>query len=298
MTSEAMPADTVVSSAGAGRAFGRLAGRKIGVLGVGVLAFLVAVAVFAPVIAPYDPNVRTGVPFERPSAEHLLGTNDIGQDILSELIWGTRISLLVGAAAAFGAVLIGVMIGLLAGYRGGGTDALLMRATDAVLVIPFLPLMIVLAAFLGPSTVTLILIIVFFSSTGWPQTARIVRSRALTLRTRGFVDAARALGASNTRIIVRYLLPLALPLALAQFVYVAAVTILIEASLSFLGLGDPTAETWGSILFWAQARGAFLNDSWMWWIVPPGLAISLTVLGFTYAGYLLEDLLDPRIRAR
>jgi peptide/nickel transport system permease protein len=267
--------------------------RKIGILGVVILLGLAAIAILAPILAPYDPNIRSGRPFEHPSAAHLLGTNDFGQDILSELIFGTRISLLVGLVAGFVTVAIGVLVGLVAGYTRGWGDGLLMRTADAVLVLPFLPLMIVIAAFAGSSVTNLVLIIALIS---WPQTARIVRSRTLVLSGRGFVDAARALGASNRRLVTRYLLPLVLPLAISQFVIVAANVILIEAALSFLGLGDPTAETWGSMLFWAQARGAFLNDSWLWWVMPPGLAISLTVLGFTYAGYLLEDLVDPRLR--
>lgn len=281
-----------LSSAGArARPFG--SGRKIGLIGVAILVVLATVAILAPLIAPYDPNIRSGRPFEAPSDTHLLGTNDFGQDILSELIFGSRISLLVGLVAGIATVAIGMLVGLVSGYSRGWLGSAMMRLADAVLVLPFLPLMIVIAAFVGSSVANLVVIITLIS---WPQTARIVRSRVLILSDRGFVDAARALGASHTRLIGRYLLPLVLPLAISQFVIVAANTILIEASLSFLGLGDPTAETWGSMLFWAQARGAFLNDSWLWWVMPPGLAISLTVLGFTYAGYLLEDLVDPRLR--
>lgn len=152
-----------------------------------------------------------------------------------------------------------------------------------------------LAAFFGPSVPNLIAIIAVVT---WPQTARVVRSRALTLQSRNFVDAARALGASNGRLMRRYFLPLLLPLALSQFVLVVPYAILIETTLSFLGLGDPTVETWGSTLFWANARGAFLTDAWQWWILPAGAAISITVLAFTYAGYLIEGMIDPRMRRR
>lgn len=288
-----MTNDAVALSSAGARARPFASGRKIGILGVVILVTLAAISILAPILAPYDPNVRSGRPFEAPSAAHVLGTNDFGQDILSELIFGARISLLVGLVAGFVTVAIGMLVGLVAGSSRGWVDGLLMRIADAVLVLPFLPLMIVIAAFAGSSVANLVIIIALIS---WPQTARIVRSRVLVLSGRGFVEAARALGASQTRLVGRYLLPLVLPLAISQFVIVAANTILIEASLSFLGLGDPTAETWGSMLFWAQARGAFLNDSWLWWVMPPGLAISLTVLGFTYAGYLLEDLVDPRLR--
>ena len=267
--------------------------RTLGIAGLVLVGLLILVAVFAPWIAPYDPAERVGRPFGEPSSEHILGTNDVGKDIFSELVFGSRVSIVVGFTTAVSAVAIGTLMGLLAGFYGGRIDAALMRLTDLVLVIPFLPLMIVMAAFFGPSIPNLITIMALIT---WPWAARVVRSRALTLHSRGFVESAKALGATNRRLMTRYFFPLLMPLALSQFVLVVPYAILIEATLSFLGLGDPTVATWGSMLFWANARGAFLGDAWLWWILPTGMAISLTVLAFTYSGYLVESLIDARSR--
>ena len=265
--------------------------KRLGIAGLIVIGLLTAMAIFAPVISPYDPTERVGIPFSPPSSEHWLGTNDIGEDILSELIYGSRVSLVVGVTTAVSAVAIGTIIGLLAGFYRGKTDGALMRFADLILVLPFLPLMIIMAAFFGSSVSNLVIIMAVLS---WPWAARIIRSRALTLHSRGFVESARALGAGNRRLMFKYFAPLLTPLALSQFILIVPYAILVETTLSFLGLGDPTVPTWGSMLFWANSRGAFLSDAWLWWIVPTGMAISITVLGFTYTGYLLESVLDAR----
>jgi peptide/nickel transport system ATP-binding protein/peptide/nickel transport system permease protein len=249
--------------------------------------------VLADWLTPFPPSQIVGGPFLPPGGAHLLGTDDVGHDIFSGLIIGARISLLIGIVAGLTAAAVGTLVGVLAGYFGGPVDTTLMRTTDAVLVLPFLPLMIVLAAVIGPTVLGTVLLIALVA---WPQTARVVRSHVLSLRNRTFVDSARVIGASNAVILGRYILPLVLPLSVAQFVLLSATAILAEASLSFLGLGDPSAASWGSMLYWAQARGAFLNASWVWWVLPPGIAISITVLAFTLIGSLLEDLLDPRLR--
>lgn len=272
---------------------GRLPLQPLGVTGLLILLTLTTLAIFADPIAPYDPTERVALPFQPPSADHWLGTNDIGQDILSEIIFGTRISLTLGLSAATLAVLIGTTIGAIAGYGGGSLDALLMRLADLVLAAPFLPLMIVLAAYLGPSFTNIILVIGLLS---WARTARVIRAQMLTLRERDYVQASRALGASHLRVLRRHLLPALVPLCIGEFVLIASNAILIEASLSFLGLGDPTAKSWGTILFYAQARSAFLTGTWRWWVVPPGLLITLTVLGFAFVGYSLEDRFNPRLR--
>jgi len=264
-----------------------------GLLGVGLLAFLVFVAVFGPWISPYDPTAQSGRPFEAPSGAHLLGTNDIGQDILSELIVGTRVSLLIGFTAAAGAIVIGTLVGLVAGYVGGRTDAALMRLVDVVLVLPFIPLMIVLAAYLGASAGNLIAAIALLI---WARPARVVRSSAMGIRNLAYVEGARALGARNRYILFRHVLPGVLPISASQFILAASSSILIEASLSFLGLGDPVRKSWGTILYYAQIRGAFLNGSWPWWVVPPGLMITAAVLGFALTGRALEGYLFPRLK--
>lgn len=265
----------------------------VGVTGLGLLTLMLFLALFGPLIAPYDPTLPSGKPFEQPSSAHLLGTNDVGQDILSELIVGTRVSLLIGFSAAAGAILIGTLVGLVAGYSGGWLDGALMRLVDVMLVLPFIPLMIVVAAYLGPSTGNLIAAIMLVI---WARPARVIRSGVLALRGATYVEGARALGASDFHILFRHILPGVLPIAVSQFILVASGSILIEASLSFLGLGDPVRKSWGSILYYAQIRGAFLNGSWPWWVVPPGVMITLAVLGFALTGRALEGYLFPRLR--
>ncbi|HXF81964.1 MAG TPA: ABC transporter permease [bacterium] len=265
----------------------------IGSLGAALLALLIGAAVLAPWITPYDPEATTGAPLEPPSRRHPLGTNDIGQDILSELIFGVRISLSIGFFAAAVAITIGTLVGLLAGYFGRWVDTVLMRLVDVVLVLPFLPLVILLAAYLGPSFWNIILVIGLLV---WARPARVIRSQVLLLRSLDYVDAARALGVSTGRILRRHVLPGVLSLSLAQFILAASNAILIEASLSFLGLGDPTAKSWGSMLYYAQVRSAFLSGAWPWWVLPPGMMITAAVLGFTFTGFALEGILYPRLR--
>jgi peptide/nickel transport system ATP-binding protein/peptide/nickel transport system permease protein len=253
---------------------------------------LALTALFAPMLAPFDPTERVGRPFQVPSAIHPLGTNDIGQDILSELIFGARISLLVGTLAALIAIVIGTTVGLLAGYFPRLGMAL-MRVVDIILVLPFLPLLILLAAYLGRSLVNTILVIGLLS---WAGTARVIRSHVLTCVKYDYMLAARAVGAHHGYILVRHLLPQVLLLAVGQFVEATSAAILLEASLSFLGLGDPLKKSWGAILYWAQVRGAFLTPAWLWWVLPPGLMIVAASLGFALVGFALEQILNPRLR--
>jgi ABC-type dipeptide/oligopeptide/nickel transport system permease subunit len=274
---------------------GRPALGPAGWFGLALLGTIVLAAVFAPLVAPYDPRITTGRPFEAPSGGHLLGTNDIGQDILSELIWGARVSLAIGALAAIVGAALGTLVGVVAGYFSGWADALLMRAADVVLVVPFLPLMILLAAYVGPSIASLAIVIGLLV---WARPARVVRSLVLSQRTREYVVAARSLGAGHTRILRLCILPSVLSLALAELVQLASRAILLEAALAFLGLGDPVQKSWGSVLFYAQARGALLSEAWTWWVLPPGLLITGAVLGLALLGYELERMITPRLRAR
>lgn len=278
----------------------RLAGRVFfgsptAALGTLLLSVMVFIAISGPTIAPYDPTEVTGRPFSAPSAEHWLGTNDIGQDIFSELLWGTRISLMIGLIAASAAILVGTAVGVVAALAGGWLENLLMRITDVVLIIPFIPLAIVLAAFLGPSvwnTAAVIAVVI------WARPARVVRSQALSICNLTFVEAAQALGGRFNHILLQHVLPGVIPIALSQFILATSSAILTEASLAFLGLGDPIQKSWGTILFYAQARGAFLNGSWPWWVIPPGLLISVTVLAFVLIGRSLEEVLMPRLRVK
>ncbi|WP_408011498.1 ABC transporter permease [Pseudalkalibacillus sp. A8] len=270
-----------------------LISNNLGLIGIGILVLFIMIAAFAPWIAPYDPMARIGHPLQPPSENFLLGTNDVGQDIFSELIYGTRISLLIGIIAAFISISIGCLVGMIAGYFGGKIDAFLMRLVDLILVIPFLPLMILLAAFIGPSFWNIILVISILT---WASPARVIRSQVLTLKTKGYVEAAKSIGTKISTILWKHLLPGVIPIALSQFVMAASQSILIEASLSFLGLGDPFSKSWGSTLYYAQARGAFLTDAWIWWILPPGLLITALVVGFAFTGYSMEEILNPRLR--
>lgn len=265
----------------------------LGLVGLALLIAMLVMALGANWLAPYDPTKQTGKPFDPPSAAHWLGTNDIGQDILSELIYGTRISLLIGILAASIAMVIGTGIGVLAGYFRGIAGMVLMRLVDVVLVIPFVPLMVLLAAYLGQNLWNLIAVIGLLI---WARPARVIRSQVLSLAEREYVTAARAAGARDAYILVKHILPGVLSLALAQFVLATSSSILIEASLSFLGLGDPTQKSWGAVLFYAQARNAFLSGSWVWWVIPPGLMITASVLGFALLGFALEEALNPRLK--
>jgi peptide/nickel transport system permease protein len=252
--------------------------------GLLLLAFFLLFALFAPFIAPFDPW-EPGRPFLPPSGTHPFGTNDIGQDIFSELVFGTRISLFVGFFAAFVSVAVGTLVGLFSGYLRGAADEVLMGATDIVLIIPALPLMIILAAHSSPSIWNIIIVI---GALWWTSTARVVRSRVLQLREMPFVEAARGLGAGDGYIVFKHILPNTLQVIMAKFILAVAGAMLTEASLSFLGLGDPLQKSWGMMLNYAFSRGGFINGYW-WWYLPPGICISLAVLSFVLIGFGLEE---------
>ena len=271
-----------------------MSGAKLGRIGATILVLFVTAAVFAPVFAPYDPTVRTAEPFAAPSLAHPIGANDVGQDILSELLFASRISLTVGIVTACLATILGVTIGVVSGYLRGPVDGVLMRGVDVILSLPFLPLMIVLAAFLGQNTTNLILVIGLLI---WARPARLLRSQVLSVRESGHVQAAQAMGATHSYIMIRHILPRITPLVAAQFVRTANVSIMLEASLAFLGLSDPFQKSWGAILFYANARSAFLTDAWLWWVLPPGLCIAAVVVSFAFLGFAIEERVDPRLRS-
>ena len=263
-----------------------------GLIGLGIMAFFIVPAIFAPCITPYDPH-QMYKPLEHPNSDHLLGTNDIGQDILSELIYGSRVSLFIAFFVSIVSAIIGTALGMLSGYfeRVG---FFIMRIVDAFLAIPRLPLIIVIAAFIRPSIWNLIFIFVLF---GWPFTARIIRSEVLSLRNRPYVDAARMLGAHDFYILGRHILPNVVPLIIVQLIIEARHVILAESGLSFLGLGDPTAKSWGMILHYAfEYPTIFISEIWKWWMLPPGLCITFTILSLTFISYSLEELINPRLR--
>ena len=266
-----------------------------GKAGLAILAAFAAIAVFAPALAPHDPEARLAAPFTPPERDHLLGTNDIGQDILSELIFGARVSLGVALLVATTAIVVATLVGVVAGYFGGWAASAAMRFVDVVLVLPFLPLMLLVAAVFGAGVWTQVLVIGLLL---WARPARIIRAAALSVRTAGHIEAATWMGASRPYILRRHVLPRVTPVIIAEFVRAANIAILLEASLAFLGLGDPVAKSWGTMLHYAQARAAFLTGAWVWWILPAGICIALVVLGFALVGFALEQGTDPRLRKR
>lgn len=258
--------------------------RKFRKAGLIILGVFFCTAVFSPVIAPYSPFERTGEPFEPPGKEHILGCNDVGNDLFSEIVYGARISLFVGLIVAFSTTIIAVTAALLSGYLRGWVDVVIMRIVDIVMALPFLPLVLVLGVFIGPGIGTQILII---SLIMWAHPSRELRSQVFSVRESGYVEAARSMGGHPFTIMYRHVLPEILPLIVPQFIRIAQSAILIESSLSFLGLGDPIQKSWGSILFYANSRAAFLTGAWTYWVLPPGICIALTVIGFSLTGFSL-----------
>jgi peptide/nickel transport system permease protein len=286
----ATPSDWTAESPTA-RTLRRLLRRKGAVLGLGVIALFVAVAVLAPLVAPYDPTAQTWTAVRKPpSLAHWFGTDDVGRDILSRIIYGARASLLAGVVSVAIAIAIGVPLGMVAGYLGGFIDALLSRMTDAMLACPFLILAIALAAFLGPS-LTNAMIAIGISTT--PIFVRLTRGQVMAVKVEDYVEAARAVGNPHWRIALVHVLPNILPTLIVQATASMAGAIIAEAALSFLGLGQqPPAPSWGSML--NSAQRFLVNEPWM--AVWPGLAIFLTVLSFNLVGDGLRDALDPRER--
>jgi ABC-type dipeptide/oligopeptide/nickel transport system permease subunit len=267
------------------RATLRLA-RVVGAIGSLLLFVLLIFAVIPAAVAPFDARERVGLPLQKPTPENILGTNDLGQDLFSELIAGTRASLFTGLVVALLSVAVGTVVGLASGYLGGWLDSFLMRLTDLILVLPFLPLVILISVYLGPSQRNIILVLAIFF---WAAPARLIRARVLSTRADTYIEAARALGANPLQIMAGHLWSAVRPLALVQVVLVASASILAESSLSFLGLGDPSGKSWGTMLYFARASGAFLSEAWKWWVLPTGLMITLAVLSLGLIGYSLEQ---------
>jgi len=289
-TSAALAASETLDSP-ARRAWRRLVRRKGAVLGLAVIALFVLLAIFAPLIVPYDPIATSwSLVRKAPSAQHWFGTDELGRDVLARVIFGARASLLAGVISVGIALVIGVPLGLLAGYRGGFIDALISRITDAMLACPFLILAIALAAFLGPSLGNA-MIAIGVSAT--PIFIRLTRGQVMSVKVEDYVEAARAMGNPRWRIALVHILPNILPALLVQATLSIAAAIIAEAALSFLGLGQqPPAPSWGSMLNAAQR---FLTSA-PWMAIWPGLAIFLVVLSFNLVGDGLRDALDPKAR--
>ncbi len=264
------------------------------VVGAAMIVGLGVVALLAPVLSPFDPLALAGDSLQPPSARHLLGTNNIGQDIASQVIWGARTSLTLAAGAATLAVAVGFAVGVVAGVLGGLVDIVVMRVVDLALAVPRLPLLVLVGALTGAGRTTLLVLIALLA---WPVVTRVVRAQTLTLRQKGFIGAARGFGGGFAYVARRHLLPALGPILVSSFVLIAGNAILLEATLAFLGLSDPTAVSWGLILNRAVNQpGLYFTSAWTWWLLPPGFAITLAVLAFAFVGVGLEPILNPRWR--
>jgi peptide/nickel transport system permease protein len=267
---------------------------SLGKLGLVIVLSFVIVAVAAAWIAPYNPFSFVGDPFLEPSSTHIFGTDQVGRDIFSRVVYGTRISLLVGLVASAMTVGLGTFMGLVSGYLGGKIDNVLMRITDLFIILPALPLMLIMAAILGKGIQNIIIVI---TVVGWTATARMVRSQTMSLKERPFTEASRAIGSSDLHTIARHIVPNVFPLVFANGMIAIVDAILSEAGLSFLGFGDPSLPSWGMVLYFANTAGATVNGYW-WYIVPPGLCIMLLVMGFAFVSYSTDQILNPRLRRR
>jgi peptide/nickel transport system permease protein len=278
----------------------------MGLIGLGILVVFGATAIFA-IFADKSGTLKTLVTEETlgpncsfrtlpcpPSARFPLGTDQGGRSVLTLIIQGSRISLLVGLAASAISMLIGASVGIIAGFAGSWTDRVLMRIADVFLVIPFLALAIVLAAVFGQNIFVLILII---GLTSWAATSRLVRAQTLSVKEHLFVERSRALGGGTWHVITRHVLPNVMPVIFANTILTVAIAILSESGLSFLGLGDTTRASWGTIIDSAFDNGALTIGAW-WWLLFPSLCIVLLVLGFTMVGQAFDEIINPRIRER
>jgi peptide/nickel transport system permease protein len=272
-------------------------GHRSGLFGLVVLVGFIALALLAPLIASSEGlqvTKATGGVLEPPSGHFWLGTDDNGRSIVTLLIWGSRISLLVGLLATVISMVIGTLVGLLSGFLEGWTARILFRLTEWFLVIPFLPLAIVLASVLGRSLFNIAVVI---GVTSWSSTALLIRSQTLSVKERAYLERSRVLGAGRWHQMSRHVLPNVMPMVFANTTLTVAIAILAETTLSFLGLGDPTRVSWGSMLEDAFSVGAMTTGAW-WFIIPPGVCVVLVVLSFTLVGQALEEIFNPRLKAR
>ena len=271
----------------------------LGLFGIVILSIMVFLGAFGPQLAPYEPLTSVRAPdgtVERlsgPSLNHPMGTTQYGRDVFSQVILGARVSLIVGFTASVMAVFIGTNVGLLSGYFGGVIESVLMRITDIAYGLPFLPFVIVFVVVMGPSLSTIIMAIVIIQ---WRATARVIRSQVLTHKERPYVEAARASGAGNVRIMYMHILPNVLPLAFLYGAFAVAWAIIMEANASFLGFGDPDRISWGTMIFEAY-NADVLHIAW-WWVLPPGIMIMLFVMAVFFIARAIEESIHPSLRHR
>jgi peptide/nickel transport system permease protein len=269
---------------------------KMGLFLLSIFALMALSSFIPPLIDPMynpmtgvDPQISHSV---GPSLRHWLGTDFIGRDILSQLLAGARVAFMVGISAAFMSIVLGTTIGMVAGYAGKMVDSVLMRFSDMIMVMPTLLVVLILSSLFGQLNIwTIVLLIALFR---WPGVSRVIRAQTLSLKQRPFIDAARVAGASHFRIIFRHIMPNVLPLALLYMTFRVTSAIVIEAALAFLGFGDPGTVSWGMMLQWVWKTGHMFKAPY--WLLPPGICISLITLSFYMLGRAMDEVLDPRLR--
>lgn len=255
-------------------------------IGMAILAFFIILALAAPLIAPYSPSDMSADPLLKPSGAHWLGTDDVGKDILTVVIYGSRASLIVAFSVSVAVLTVGTAVGVFSGYVGGAIDRVFMRGVDIFLMIPDLPLIFILAAYLRPGIWNIVFILALL---GWPVSARITRAQAITLKSAGYVDFARMSGGSDLYVIKKHIIPDLYPIMATTVVLQSIRAILSESGLAFLGLGDPSYPSWGTTIKYAIGYPRiFFTDAWMWWLLPAGACITMLVLGFVFVGQSLE----------
>jgi peptide/nickel transport system permease protein len=263
------------------------------VVGLSVFGAFVVIAIFGPLLAPYDPTATSGDVLAHPSAAHLLGTTSEGQDVLSQILVGARESMLVGIVAAVIGESLAIAVGITAGYLGGMADEALSTVTNIFLVIPVLPLEIVLSAYLVNSGWIAITLII--SLTAWPWGARTLRAQTLSIRKRDYVDAAKVAGDRTWRIVLFEVLPNESAIIVTGFLFQILFAILVQTGLAFLGIGNVETWSWGSMLYFAQNSDAFLSGAW-WWYVPPGLCVALVGMGLALTNLGIDEIINPKLR--
>jgi peptide/nickel transport system permease protein len=262
-----------------------------GQTGLIILFLMIFVAVLAPLLSGYDPTLQTVDSLRSPSAVHWLGTNQVGQDIWSQLLYGARTSLLVGFGAGILSLILSIIFGVSAALVGGLYDKIIMRVVDALIVIPVIIIVILVAAYIRPDLLVLILLLGVLI---WPGGARVIRSQALSLKESGPIKAARTFGASQFYVAWHHIIPDLGPILLVEFIYSVRRAVFMEAGLAFLGIGNPMLVSWGTMM--RDALSFSYLDVWQWWLVPAGVALSLTIIGLTFISHATEAVLDPRLR--
>lgn len=264
----------------------------MGKIAVVIILAMLTLAIFAPVLSSWPHDISSGPPLEPPSNQHFLGTDDLGVDLWAMICHGARVSILVGLGTALLAGLGGGLLGMWAALRGGWVDRLVMRGVDVMIALPSLPVMIVLAAFFGSSVFNIILVLALVS---WAMPARMVRSQALALKEQPYIQLAMFYGASTSYMLRRHFLPELIPILLVSIIRLTSMAIIAEASLAFIGLGDPTSRSWGLIINHALSfRGIYFTDFWKWWLLYPWFMLTLLVTAFALLGRELERIAQPQ----